>query len=271
MKKIVLIILVLFSSITTAQAFYTIDGDVSDWGINLNLAVHKNYLDNNLPTGGKDMDYVTEDNVDKFSGTVWVGPGYSTKNTYDAESLYFDNDSTYAYIALITGLPQTEVTYPAGDIFIEVGGAVDPFGINYTPTVNSFAIDIKSSTLYSVASIEKVKYIQHSESNPWRLKRDPLDLNEVDSSNALIRPIDFVYSTDEEKTSHYVMEARILLTDLGLDLSDMNDETIWLHWTMKCGNDYLNLKADINAVPEPASLILFATGLFNLYFFRRKK
>ena len=39
------------------------------------------------------------------------------------------------------------------------------------------------------------------------------------------------------------------------------DQDVWIHWTMKCGNDYLNLHGDVNAVPEPSSLSLLAGGL----------
>ncbi len=75
--------------------------------------------------------------------------------------------------------------------------------------------------------------------------------------------IEFVYGN--EIMTHYVMEAKIPLTALGItDLSTnplKKNYDIWLHWTMECGNDYFNLKGDINPIPEPTTLLLFTAGL----------
>jgi hypothetical protein len=40
---------------------------------------------------------------------------------------------------------------------------------------------------------------------------------------------------------------------------------------MECGNDNLNLAADVNPVPEPATLLLLGTGLIGLSTFARKR
>jgi len=37
-----------------------------------------------------------------------------------------------------------------------------------------------------------------------------------------------------------------------------------IHWTMECGNDYLNLDADVNPVPEPSTIMFMVMGLLGL-------
>jgi len=62
-----------------------------------------------------------------------------------------------------------------------------------------------------------------------------------------------------------VLEAAIPLSSLsGLD------SVVGIHWTMECGNDYLNLDADVNPIPEPATMLMLGTGLIGLGALRRK-
>jgi hypothetical protein len=243
----------LFSS--PAAAFYTINGDVSDWGINLSAASSKNYLDNNLPSGGNDIDAYTEDNVDATTGFAYVGPGYSQGNLYDAEAMYFDNDNTYAYIAVITGTPQTGSQFRTGDLFFDT---LLPSDNHYR-----YGINTQSGQLYSVTGWQNVVYSQHAISNPWRIENGATLGNPGDTQ--------FAYSTTAVN-DHYVMEAKIPLFLLGLTSeTTIPNKKLYVHWTMECGNDYLNLEGDISHhAPEPASLALLASGLVGLFGFRRK-
>jgi len=98
MKKLVLAVVCALLYIPLAGA-YVIDGNVSDWGIDLNDANNMGYLDTHLPSGGLDIDVATEDNTDASQGWKQVYPGWSYKNKFDAEAIYFDNDAHNAYIA----------------------------------------------------------------------------------------------------------------------------------------------------------------------------
>ncbi len=282
---------VVFSA-TSSYAYYTIDGLVDDWGINLNNGDYhyrgygyklpngntpegytNGYLDDNLPSGGNDIDYWTEDNANADSQYTRVNtrvhPGYTHyNNQYDAEAIYFDNDANYAYIALITGLSFNESEYPAGDLFINVGSTTDPFNSTTVPSVGStYAVNVLNGDLYALNSSDVLSDViynsapnDHSAASPWRL-----DYSQASPSYNL--GTDLVYTT-AAINAHYVIETKIALADIGLANVDRGD--IWLHWTMECGNDVLKLNADTNAVPEPATVFLFGSSLFGLFGFKRK-
>ncbi len=56
-----------------------------------------------------------------------------------------------------------------------------------------------------------------------------------------------------------------IMTSIGGDLL-----TFDAHWTMSCGNDFINGGADV-PVPEPATMMLFGTGLAGLAAIYRRK
>ncbi len=253
MKKFIFALTVTLISLAGNAHAYIVDGLVNDWGVSLTAAgaQYRNYLDTHLPSSPT-ADHVTEDNVDYRDGTVFVGPGWSVHNIYDAEALYMDNDLSNLYLALITGLPKSEVTYPSGDLFIDTGKYQDPTSPFYNPKKYQYGIDIATSKLYSVDSWQDV--VHFADANPWR----------IGASKTFIADVPFFYSG--EQNTHYVLEAGVPLNLLGLKDKD----AVYLHWTMKCGNDTLNLHGDVNAVPEPATMALFGTGLAGMLLRRRK-
>ena len=259
--------LCLIAFLSGALHAYVIDGLVmNDWGINLTEAVTKGYLDAHTPTAGNDIDFITEDNADATRNTaLWhgywqVGPQYSAGNMCDAEALYFDNDATNAYIAIIQGLPFAGAATPAGsspsyiwpgDIALNTDGDnIYEYGLNI--------LSLTQATLMRNCSWQNGQY----SGTPYQ----------ITGGQNVQTPISFAYSA-AAINGHYVMEASIPLAALGLNAVD-TVKNIGIHWTMSCGNDLLTLKADVNPVPipEPSTFILMSMGLIgSLFSFGRKR
>lgn len=257
----------LLMGVTLGHAYqaYNIDGMLlDDWGIDLSAAGITGYLDANLPLGGRDIDVFTEDNADTVSGWQEVGPGWSLGNLFDAEAMYVDNDNENLYLAIVTGLSADGSYSPTpddyGDYHFEPGDI--GFDIDGLPGYE-YALNIRDGNIYSsVEWLDPTVDAYVSEAGPWMM-----------SSGDLVAGVDFVYSGNQN--SHYVIEAMIPLSMLGLENAIYGVapaiQKLNINWTMQCGNDFLNLDADVNAVPEPGTMLMLGIGLAGLAGINRKK
>ncbi len=240
---------------------YNIDGYLTDWKVDLSSANNKGYLDTHLPSGGLDIDVATEDNTDASYGWRQVYPGWSYENKFDVEAIYFDNDATNAYIAIVTGLPKSGSSgWDPGDIGIDVNGDnIYEFGIN---TATGRLYGSLDETDWDGVYYDGVNHNpDYSEANPWNI---------IDKKSKRLDYVPFVYSLNQN--THYVLEASIPLSLLGLS-ANLGDPITYLtiHWTMECGNDYLNLEATVNPIPEPLSIVMMGIGVLGFIGLKFKK
>ncbi|WP_456433213.1 hypothetical protein, partial [Thermosulfuriphilus sp.] len=216
--------------VSRVQAFsVNVDGDLSDWGV--------------VP--GTDWSplsgafFAEEDNAPNSSG--YIGPGYGDQ-PYDVEALYVTWDSAKLYLAIVTGFPQegrdyNSLHFDAGDIAIDkdTNGTYD------------YAFRIagpEAGNLYSVSSWEDVYYSSHAEANPYRMDSGVL------LGSGFLSYVKWSGWDDNDLASQrYIVEVAI---PLSLMPSPLGHFTV--HWTVECGNDYLDVQAI--HTPEPATLIL---------------
>ena len=151
-------------------ASYTIDGDVSDWGNDLSLAISNAYL-NSVAPASPTADFVREDSV---QNNGYVEPGYGGQ-TFDIEAMYFDSDPSNGYLAIITGFPLAGASgFGPGDLGIDVtGDTAIVSGDSSNTTIYEYGIKLQDSKLYKVATWQGVYYDSNpspdyaSISDPW--------------------------------------------------------------------------------------------------------
>jgi hypothetical protein len=180
-------------------------------------------------------------------GDGYLDPGWGG-DPYDAEAAYMASDGEYLYVAVVTGFPiggrwDGGNFYASGDIGIDVNcdrqNAHD----------YDFAIDVSSSGRLRGGDLTWQD--PSIDGDPaWNHVSDPLRV----TSWTTTANTQFSYSSWQGR---YAIESIIDLDDLGAGAECFN-----LHWTMGCGNDEIELDYRPTApVPEPATLLLFGSGL----------
>jgi len=241
---------------------YVIDGDLSDW------EVKPGYYNSSDWKPKEGVFWVFEDQTGGLR--EYLGPGYGGQ-FYDVEAIYFDYDSEYAYIAIVTGFCKSGRSwrginiYP-GDIALDFGadGSYE-YGIITSSYRPSYALSEDVGGVYKVSSwavaFEGVPDYQ----NCWRGKSDPTVIKQGDiigETNQFFYGVNYQYYAGDNKW-HHVIE-----TSIPLDIFEDDWQLpLRIHWTITCGNDYL----DLIVTPEPSSILLLSLGLFGLGGFLRKK
>jgi len=248
MKRVLglLAIIFLWWGVNLASALtVTVDGNLSDWGLNTGSFVTNG---NNWDPGLSGVYVAQEDWVTTHNGySGYVSPGYGGQN-YDIEAILVTSDATNLYIAIASGFPPfNNGSYDPGDIAIDLGadGSYDYAFVFYPDNRSNITHDDALYQVLDSSAWEDVYYSQHSESNPFCLK-DTTGLYQYIADGS------FAYTSDS--TPRYLMEVSIPWSALGGYVGWFK-----VHWTMECGNDHLEVTA--YHTPEPASILLVGSAL----------
>lgn len=223
--------------------------------------------------------------------TIWDGagvdyedgeaePGMQQTQIWDLEG-FFQNGNELSMVGgynFVTGVSG----YDSGDIFISTDSNYGNDG-SYTSTTlgneivsdnfgYEYVIDLDfNSMIYNILLLDSddqtiTAYYPANEnntpgSNPWRYS----------SGGDFITTGSFQFITGLTDTeTGFLGETHYALT--GFDLSFLGvDQEFYSHFTMGCGNDNLMGHGTTAPVPEPATMLLFGTGLAGLTGYARKR
>ncbi len=229
----------------------TIDGNVGDWGIAPRDYWHSDW--DPLPgicvnIGGSSEDY-------RPCSGGYVGPGWGGQRC-DAEALYYTADDEYAYFLVVTGVPpDARCDGTPGDIAIDLNrdGTWD-LGLETTGNNGNVLGGLYGDVEWHAATL-------FPSSSPAYIE-DGILAWDPDFDNLFYSSIGY---------DHYVIEAGIPLEVLPLSAGETTP--FRAHWTMRCGNDEVNLECEFPPyspqpplIPEPGTSTMLCGGVLALAF-----
>ena len=200
--------------------------------------------------------YYADDDGVYDNGRVYPGWG---GQAFDVEylGLYITSDEVYFGLQTGFNVAAADVSgYRPGDFALDVNGdGTYDYAIDF-----SISGATASFSLYDVTSWKDSDYF--STANPFEM----FEMKEGTEAFAFAGAFGSgEYANNIDGGTSYVLEGSFSLSLL--DAYTGND--IGIHWTMECGNDYLNQTSA--PVPEPATMLLFGCGLIGLATVGRKK
>lgn len=235
---------------------YVIDSNISDWGINattlISSTARSQYIEDFVGAGG------------------FVGPQYGGQ-TYDAEAIYLDWNSSRVFVGVLTGMPPTHTNYSPADILFDFN--YSPIDANLASTSTpDFALVVNNYSGLTVGNFyQGTTWANAQVSTSYVVAVKTGTVMSTLGSGA--NNVAFSYSTtgmtglgSTPADTHYFIEASIPVSAFGSFWNATGPtQPVEVRWSMYCGNDFISTVV----VPEPSTVAGIGLMLGGLFFARR--
>ncbi|MFC1576948.1 PEP-CTERM sorting domain-containing protein [Candidatus Omnitrophota bacterium] len=298
MKKLLLIsfALALVLAVSGRAAFaYSIDGDLSDWGVSL----FSDWIADS-PTA----DQVVDDDHTIF-GDYWTPITGKTYEQHDVEALYFDDSPTDVYISMVSSRYFNHAAlsksgdgtwyFDSGDIAIGFNGA-NPYkyGVRTSglrPVLTSTSLQKNPEWVLPQNKWLKPPYVPVGDDPvgeagvAFMAQNGPSATPLVNLTGIYQGDVELCYREyqyeeaiakgisplppDDATTEGLMWRTWVLEMKIDRFLFEeslMCGQGVFLNYSLSCANDYLKLEGDLdyNTTPEPSTFLLFGMAIAGL-------
>ncbi len=240
MRRLVVVVAIVCGMVAPmASAAYVIDGSLSDWGVTP--------FSNWTPVGT--ADFTQTDNVNLYNAMYY-------EEFFDVEAMYFDNDATNFYMAVVSSYPVSQ-SGGAGDLGLDFNGDMK---ISEHGIVTGLEYAIRTGSAGPLGAV-----IAHPTWNNTLAYQWPDGWQGSPYTNQNFATGTTIGSAIVASQFYPGLEDGTYILEISAPRSlfgggDVND-LVGVHWTMFCGNDSINLVGDIDPVPPPPPVPVPATLL----------